>query len=83
VKSVLRGVNAGAVGLIYTAVYRIFCVGYIDDGFQDGRSLGDDPWWVVITATSYVGGRYFGVSAPLAILLGAVMGLVRYGVVSA
>jgi chromate transport protein ChrA len=83
VKSVLRGVNAGAVGLIYTAVYRIFGVGYIDEGFQAGRSLGDDPWWVVITATSYVGGRYFGVSAPLAILLGAVMGLVRYGVVSA
>ncbi|KAK3297096.1 chromate transporter-domain-containing protein [Chaetomium fimeti] len=83
VKSVLRGVNAGAVGLIYTAVYRIFGVGYIDEGFQAGRSLGDDPWWVVITATSYVGGRYFGVNAPLAILLGAVMGLVRYGVVSA
>ncbi|KAK4150841.1 chromate transporter-domain-containing protein [Chaetomidium leptoderma] len=83
VRSVLRGVNAGAVGLMYTAVYRIFVVGYIDEGFQAGRSLGDDPWWVVITATSYVGGRYFGVSAPLAIVLGAVMGLVRYGVVSA
>ncbi|KAH6850503.1 chromate transporter-domain-containing protein [Chaetomium sp. MPI-CAGE-AT-0009] len=83
VRSVLRGVNAGAVGLMYTAVYRIFGVGYIDEGFQAGRSLGDDPWWVVITATSYVGGRYFGVNAPLAILLGAVMGLVRYGVVSA
>ncbi|KAK4035204.1 chromate transporter-domain-containing protein [Parachaetomium inaequale] len=82
VKSVLRGVNAGAVGLMYTAVYRIFGVGYIDEGFQAGRSLGDDPWWVVITATSYVGGRYFGVSAPLAIVLGAAMGLVRYGVVS-
>ncbi|KAH6641129.1 chromate transporter-domain-containing protein [Chaetomium tenue] len=83
VRSVLRGVNAGAVGLMYTAVYRIFGVGYIDEGFQAGRSLGDDPWWVVITATSYVGGRYFGVNAPLAIMLGAVMGLVRYGVVSA
>ncbi|GAB1314733.1 Transporter YwrB [Madurella fahalii] len=81
VKSVLRGVNAGAVGLIYTAVYRIFGVGYIDEGFQAGRSLGDDPWWVVITATSYVGGRYFGVNPPSAILLGAVLGLVRYGVV--
>ncbi len=83
VRSVLRGVNAGAVGLMYTAVYRIFGVGYIDEGFQSGRSLGDDPWWVVITATSYVGGRYFGVNAPSAIVLGAVMGLVRYGVVSA
>ncbi|PTB66448.1 hypothetical protein BBK36DRAFT_1201160 [Trichoderma citrinoviride] len=81
VKSGLRGVNAGAVGLIYTAVYRIWQVGYLDEGFQSGRSLGDDPWWVVVTATAYVGGRYYGVSAPVAILLGAVMGLVRYGVV--
>jgi chromate transport protein ChrA len=83
VKSVLRGVNAGAVGLMYTAVYRIFLVGYIDEGFQSGRSLGDDPWWVVITATSYVGGRYFGMNAPTAIVLGGALGLVRYGVVSA
>ncbi|KAH6626672.1 chromate transporter-domain-containing protein [Chaetomium sp. MPI-SDFR-AT-0129] len=83
VRSALRGVNAGAVGLMYTAVYRIFVVGYVDEGFQSGRSLGDDPWWVVITATSYVGGRYFKVNAPLAIALGAAMGLVRYAVVSA
>ncbi|KAL0938314.1 chromate transporter [Colletotrichum truncatum] len=82
VKAVVRGVNAMAVGLIYTAVYRIWQVGYLDEGFQAGRSLGDDPWWVVITATAYIGGRYYGVAAPFAILLGAVMGLVRYGVVS-
>ncbi|KAJ5549812.1 hypothetical protein N7535_002246 [Penicillium sp. DV-2018c] len=62
VKSAVRGINAGAVGLIYTAVYRIWQVGYLDEGFQSG-------------------GRYFGVAAPLAILLGAVMGLIRYGVV--
>ena len=82
VKSGVRGINAGAVGLIYTAVYRIWLVGYIDEGFQSGRSLGDDPWWVVVTATAYVGGRYYGIVAPAAILLGAVLGLVRYGVVS-
>ena len=83
VKSVVRGINAGAVGLMYTAVYRIFGVGYLDEGFQSGRSLGDDPWWVVITAISFVGGRFFHLSAPLAIVLGAVLGLVRHGVVSA
>ncbi|KAH7201456.1 chromate transporter-domain-containing protein [Fusarium oxysporum] len=81
VKSGVRGVNAGAVGLIYTAVYRIWQIGYIDEGFQSGKSLADDPWWVVVTATAYVGGRYFSLAAPLAILLGAVLGLVRYGVV--
>lgn len=82
VKSALRGVNAGAVGLIYTAVYRIWQVGYIDEGFQSGKSLGDDPWWVVVTATAFVGGRHFGLPAALAIVLGAVLGLARYGVVS-
>ncbi|KAF5021626.1 hypothetical protein F66182_6326 [Fusarium sp. NRRL 66182] len=82
VKSGVRGVNAGAVGLIYTAFYRIWQVGYIDEGFQSGTSLADDPWWVVITATAFVGGRYFGLAAPLAILLGAAMGMLRYGVVT-
>jgi len=83
VKALLRGINAGAVGLIYTAVYRIWQVGYIDEGFQFGRSLGDDPWWVVVVATSYVGGRWFKISAPAAIILGAVLGLLRYAVVNA
>lgn len=82
VRSAVRGVNAGAVGLIFTAVYRIWQVGYVDEGFQSGRSLGDDPWWVVITTVAYVGGRYFGVAAPFAILAGAVLGLFRYAVVS-
>ncbi|KAL5589416.1 hypothetical protein FOVSG1_011283 [Fusarium oxysporum f. sp. vasinfectum] len=83
VKSAVRGINAGAVGLIYTAVYRIWQVGYIDQGFQSGKSLADDPWWVVVTATAFVGGRFFGVAPPLAILLGASLGLLRYGIVTA
>ncbi|KAH7184645.1 FAD dependent oxidoreductase-domain-containing protein [Fusarium flagelliforme] len=57
---------------------KIWQVGYIDEGFQAGKSLADDPWWVVVTATSFVGARYFKVPIPLAILLGACMGLVRY-----
>ncbi|KAL2053991.1 hypothetical protein ABVK25_005920 [Lepraria finkii] len=81
VKSGVRGINAGAVGLIYTAVYRIWQIGFIDEDFQSGKNLGDDPWWVVVTATAYIGGRYFGLSAPLALLLGGSLGLVRYGVI--
>ena len=82
VKSALRGLNAAAVGLIYTAVYRLWQIGFIDEGFEAGKSLGDDPWWVVVGVTSYVGGMWFNVSAPVAIVLGAVMGLIRYAVVS-
>ncbi|KAH7113679.1 chromate transporter-domain-containing protein [Dactylonectria estremocensis] len=50
VKSMLRGVNAGAVGLIYTAVYRLWQIGYIDEGYRNGTSLAVEPWWVVVTA---------------------------------
>lgn len=82
VKSLLRGINAGAVGLVYTAVYRLWQIGYVDFGFETGKSLGDDPWWVVVCATAFGSGRWFGVPAPAAIVLGGTMGLIRYGVVS-
>ncbi|KAI4196785.1 MAG: hypothetical protein LQ350_006355 [Teloschistes chrysophthalmus] len=82
VKSGLRGINAAAVGLVYTAVYRLWQIGYVDAEFTAGTSLGRDPWWVVVTATSYVGCFWFGVPIPLAILMGGVMGLVWFGVVS-
>jgi len=83
VKSVLRGFNAAAVGLIYTAVYRLLQIGWIGEGREQGTSLTSDPWWVVVIATSYVGSCWYGLNPPVAILLGGVMGLVRYGIVSA
>lgn len=82
VKSGLRGINAAAVGLIYTAVYRLWQIGFVDAGFSSGKSLGDDPWWVVVCATSFVGGMWFSVAPPVAILLGGVLGLFRYLVVT-
>lgn len=83
VRACLRGIHATAVGLVYTAVYRLFEIGYLDENVQNGGSLSRDPWWVVIVATSFVGGMYFKLSPPLATVLGAAMGLVRYGVVNA
>lgn len=81
--SLLRGVNAAAVGLVYTAVYRLWQIGLLDETRGNGSPLGDDPWWVAITATSFVGGRWFGLSAPLAILMGGVLGMVWYAIVKA
>ncbi|KAH8173760.1 chromate transporter domain-containing protein [Sarocladium implicatum] len=83
VKSAVRGINAAAVGLIYTAVYRLWQIGYIDEGYREGTSLATEPWWVVVTVTSYVGGMWFGVSPPVAIILGGAMGMMWYGVVTA
>ncbi|KAI6357320.1 hypothetical protein MCOR25_007705 [Pyricularia grisea] len=83
VKSMIRGVNAAAVGLVYTAVYRLWQIGYIDQGFQQGTNLGQEAWWVVVTASSFVFGYSFGVDPPIVIIMGALMGLVWYGVVNA
>lgn len=81
--SCLRGVNASAVGLVYTAVYRLWEIGYIDEAYQSGSSLGKEPWWVVITATSFVGGMWFKLPAPAAIVLGGIMGLIWFAIVKA
>ena len=82
VRSCLRGMHATAVGLVFTAVYRLFRIGYLDAKESQGSSLDADPWWIVIIATAFVGGMHFGLSPPLAIILGGVMGLIWYGVVS-
>lgn len=52
--SLLRGVNAAAVGLVYTAVCRLWQIGLLDETRGNGSPLGGDPWWVAITATSFV-----------------------------
>lgn len=80
VVSGLRGINATAVGLIYAAVYRLWEIGFLSESARNGSSLGQDPWWLVTAATSYVGGMWFRLEPPVAILLGGVMGMVWYGV---
>ena len=77
----LRGINAGAVGLVFTAVYRLWRTGVLDKGHQAGSEFGAEPWWVVIVATSFVGGWGFGLNPPGAIVLGGVMGLAWWGAV--
>ncbi|KAK6430248.1 hypothetical protein LTR95_013597 [Oleoguttula sp. CCFEE 5521] len=80
VRAALRGIHATAVGLVFTAVYRLFQIGYLDAEAQGGSSLGRDGWWVVIIATACYGGMHFHLSPPLAIVLGSIMGLIWYGV---
>ncbi|KAB5589333.1 Serine/Threonine-kinase TTK/MPS1 [Ceratobasidium theobromae] len=77
VGSMLRGVNAAAVGLVFTAVHRLWEIGYVRADATRGVSLGLEPWWVVIAGCAYVGVESFGVPTALAIVGGGAMGLVR------
>ncbi|GAA6004893.1 hypothetical protein JCM11491_002270 [Sporobolomyces phaffii] len=90
VRSILRGFNAAAVGLIYSAVYRLFRVGFIQaaplSATSDGAafaSLDRDGFWVSTVAATFIAVEWFKVPTPVAILAGAVGGMAWYGVVQA
>jgi chromate transport protein ChrA len=80
VASALRGINAAAVGLVFAAVYRLWEIGYLTPDSGRGKSLANDPWWVVVAAVTYSGAAWFRVPPAVAVLGGAVLGLGWYGV---
>lgn len=79
--SLLRGINATAVGLVFTAVYRLWEIGYLTPESSNGKSLAAEPWWVVVAAVTYAESAWFSVSPAMAIIIGALLGLAWYGAV--
>lgn len=95
VSSILKGLNAAAVGLVFCAVYRLWEAGYLRSdqggalesgtvviqGRSTGSSLGKEPWFVVIAAVAYCLEEGYGVETWMAILAGAVLGVAWWGIV--
>jgi chromate transport protein ChrA len=81
VVAVLRGINATAVGLVFTAVYRLWEIGYLTPEANRGQSLAMEPWWVVVAACSYAETAWFKVPPAAAIVIGGLLGLAWYGAV--
>jgi len=79
--SLLRGINATAVGLVFTAVYRLWQIGYLTPGTNEGKSLAEDPWWVVVAVVTYAESAWFKVPAAVAIMIGGILGLCWFGAV--
>ena len=90
-KSVLRGLNASATGLVYTAVWQLFLVGYIYtpargavvDATSQSGPLTSDPFWGVVAASAFVATQWFKSPPAMTIVAGAVAGLAWFGVVGA
>ncbi|KAJ2916423.1 hypothetical protein MD484_g4012, partial [Candolleomyces efflorescens] len=81
VVSILRGVNAAAVGFVFTAVYRLWEIGYLTKESARGTSLGREPWWLLVASATFTAVEWFGVPPPAAILGGGVAGLCWWGAV--
>jgi chromate transport protein ChrA len=77
----LGGVNATAVGLVFTAVYRLWEIGYLTPERSDGQSLAKEPWWVVVAVVTYAESAWFKVPPAMAIVIGAILGLCLFGAV--
>lgn len=87
-KSALRGLNASASGLIWTAVWQLFLVGYIytpASGLTGPTTasgpLTSDPFWGVVAASAFVATQWFRSPPAVSIIGGAVAGLCWFGVV--
>jgi chromate transport protein ChrA len=89
VKSILRGLNAAAAGLVYTAVWQLFLVGYIytpatSSSVQRASTSGPltvDPFWGVVAASAFVATQWFKSPPALTIVGGALAGMAWFGVV--
>ena len=81
VVSLLRGIHASAVGLVFTAVYRLWEIGYLTAEESRGASLAKEPWWLAVSATTFTAVEWYGISPAVAILGGGVAGLGWWGAV--
>ncbi|PPQ65948.1 hypothetical protein CVT26_010710 [Gymnopilus dilepis] len=81
VVSMLRGVNATAVGFVFTAVYRLWEIGYLTAKSSRGISLGEQPWWLVVATSTFTAVEWFAVPAPAAIVSGGLAGVGWWGAV--
>lgn len=87
-RSVIRGLNAAASGLVFSAVWQLFLVGYVyqspDGQGIDGQTfsgpLTSDPFWAVVSSGAYVGCKMFNIPPWAAIPMGGLAGMAWYGV---
>ena len=77
----LKGIACGAIGLVYTAVYRLWLIGYLNRQAQSGSPLENEAWFVLVCAASFVACKWYGVPPPVAIVSGGLLGMIWFGVV--
>jgi len=79
--SSLKGIACGAIGLVYTAVYRLWRIGLLNQQAQQGSSLENEPWFVLVCVSSFVSCKWYGIQPPVAIIAGGLLGMIWFSVV--
>ena len=92
-RSIIRGLNAAATGLVWVAVWQLFLVGHIYVGAsgqgqqqqqQQQRALSGpltaDPFWAVVASASFLACRNYKLPPWAGVLGGGAAGAAWYGV---
>ncbi|KAI8815468.1 chromate transporter-domain-containing protein [Cladochytrium replicatum] len=69
---VFKGVNAAAAGLVFSATY------LLSQTAIDAKPLGNYPLYVVVTAVCFVAVGFLKMPAPVAIVVGGVVGIFEW-----
>lgn len=78
VTSALKGLECGAVGLVFTAVFRLWRIGFIKEGSEYGSHIDTEPWFALISVASFVASRWYQIKPPISIAAGGVLGMIWY-----
>ncbi|KAJ3161179.1 hypothetical protein HDU86_007801 [Geranomyces michiganensis] len=81
IQILFRGINAAAVGLVYTATYLLWqkAISVSGGGMTMGpMPVGDSPYYVALVGFAFVGVGFLGVPAPVAIIAGGIAGLLDW-----
>jgi chromate transport protein ChrA len=76
-----EGVNAAAVGLVFTATFLLWqkALSIADAGSRRGpMPVGDSPLYVALVGIAFAGVGFMKVPAPLIIAAGGCVGLVHW-----
>jgi chromate transport protein ChrA len=81
VMSGFKGVECAAIGLVFTAVFRLFKIAIIDAENQSGSSVDNKPWFFFIASMAFSYCTWFNGWPVVAIMGGGLLGVLYYGAV--
>lgn len=81
VLSGVKGVECGAVGLVFTAVYRLWRIAIIDSSNQSGSPVDNQPWFVLISMMAFTYCKWFRGWPAVGILGGGLLGVIYFGAI--
>jgi chromate transport protein ChrA len=79
VKTVFKGVNAAAVGLVFAAIYVLSEKAIVSTDHSDlVSSISNYPLYTSVAAISYAMTGFMNVPAPLSIFFGGIVGILNW-----